>query len=190
MNRLWIMAIAATGLAACGIPDSSSFTAIPDNEIPRAIRQTLPPTSTSTTTTTTTTLPTTTPTTIPGSTTTVGSTTTTTTVPSEQIQIYYVQGNRIRAVTITERSPVTVQRKLLDLTEREGMSSHPTRVATVLPIDATLISGLERGVVTVELGNSVDTILPVDLPLFFAQITLTALAPSRQGQVRFTRRPT
>jgi hypothetical protein len=42
-------------------------------------------------------------------------------------------------------------------------------------------------VVTIELGSAIDAVIPEDQPLFFAQIVLTVLAPSRLGQVVFTR---
>jgi len=118
--------------------------------------------------------------------TTTTASTTTTTLPTEPLQLFYVQGSRVLAVTVTELSPVTVQRKLLDLTERVGMTSPGLRLASVIPQNATLLGTLDRGVIAVELGTSVSTVLPEDQPLFFAQIVLTALAPSRQGQVVFT----
>jgi len=71
------------------------------------------------------------------------------------------------------------------------MTSGPVRLATVLPEDANtslFTSGAVRGVVTVELGSAVDNVDPRDLSLFFAQIVLTTLAPSRLGQVVFTQR--
>lgn len=180
------MAAAALTLAGCGLPNSGDFEAIPENEIPKAIRDTLPPTTTTTTTTT----PTTVATTIIGPTTTVRqTTTTTTTVPTEPVQLFYVQGSKIRAITFDEKViPVTVKRKLLDLTERVGMISPEARLATVLPLDAALESSEDRGAITVELGTTIDSIVPEDQPLFFAQIVLTILAPTQLGQVTFTQR--
>jgi hypothetical protein len=102
------------------------------------------------------------------------------------LQIFYVQGSRVMAVSVLEPTPVTPQRKMFDLAERIGMVSGSQRLASAIPADASLFATQERGVVTVELGSSVESLLAVDQPLFFAQIVLTALAPSRLGQVVFT----
>lgn len=164
---------AATALVACGISDSSSFTPVPDQEFPAALRETIPPTTTTTTT-------------LPGTTTTVRSVTTSS-VPTEVIQVFFIQGSRVKAVSLSETAPASTQRKLLDLIERVGMISPNLRLATVIADDALLLSRQERGVVTIELGDSIDSVVPEDQPLFFAQIVLTVLAPSRLGQVVFTR---
>ena len=167
-------------LVACTVTDSRDFKEIPNNEFPAGLRETIPPTSTTTTTSTT----------VPGPTSTEV-TTTTIAAPTEVIQLFYVQGTRIRAVSIEETKPeapeqsVDPQRKLFDLVQRKGMLSDEVRLATVLSIGAVLIGDLRRGNITVDLGSSVDAVLPEDLPLFFAQIALTVLAPSRQGQVYF-----
>ena len=160
-------------LVACGVPDSGRFEALPANEVPAALRGTLPTSTTSSTT-------------VPPTTSAPRFTTTTTTVPSESIQIFYVQGNRVEAVSVLEPTPVSPQRKMFDLAERIGMVSVSQRLASAIPADAALFATLGRGVVTVELGSSPASLLAEDQPLFFAQIVLTALAPSRQGQVIFT----
>ena len=170
-----VVVLAVAALAACGVTDTGEFREIPANEFPGGLRVTIPPT---TTTTTTTTAP-------PGPTTTEP-TVTLPPAPTEIIQIFYVQGIRVRAVSIEERSPVLVQRKLFELTERRGMMSSELRLATVLPAGAILNGDIKRGVTSVELGSTLDSVLPEDLPLFFAQIVLTVLPPSRQGQVVFT----
>jgi hypothetical protein len=163
-------------MVACTVTDSRTFKEIPPNEMPAALSETIPPTTTTTTTTTT----------LPGPTTTEV-TTTTLMLPYEEIQLFYVQGTLIRAVSVREVSPVSPQRKLFDLVQRQGMISDGLRLATVLDRSAVLTAQLGGdGVTTIELGTSVDSVLPADLPLFFAQIVLTALAPSRQGQVLFT----
>lgn len=163
-------------LSACTVTDSRTFKEIPEDQLPSALHDTLLPTTTTTTTTTT----------IPGPTTTEV-TTTTIAVPTEVIQLFYVQGVRVRAISVREGSPVLPQRKLFDLVQRMGMISDNLRLATVLGRAAVITAELGGdGVITIELGTSVDSVLPADLPLFFAQIVLTALAPSRQGQVLFT----
>lgn len=169
------VALTAVVLAACGVTDTGEFREIPANEFPAGLRVTIPPT---TTTTTTTTAP-------PGPTTTEP-TTTLPSSPTQIIQVFYVQGIRVRAISIEERIPVLQQRKLFDLTERRGMVSPDLRLATVLAPGAILNGTLDRGVTFVELGSTLDSVLPEDLPLFFAQIVLTVLSPSRQGQVVFT----
>ena len=73
----------------------------------------------------------------------------------------------------------------VDLVQRQAMLSGEARLASVLSVGAVLTAELKRGNIIVDLGSSVDSVLPEDLPLFFAQITLTVLAPSRQGQVFF-----
>jgi len=169
------VALTTVVLAACGVTDTGEFREIPANEFPAGLRVTIPPTTTTTTTTTT-----------PPGPTTTEPTVTLPSAPTEIIQVFYVQGIRVRAVSIEERTPVLVQRKLFDLTERRGMVSSDLRLATVLPAGAILNGNLKRGVTSVELGATLDSVLPEDLPLFFAQIVLTVLAPSRQGQVVFT----
>ena len=159
-------------MASCSISDSSSFSPVPDEEFPAALRETIPPTTTTTT--------------IPETTTTIGSVTTSS-VPTEVIQVFFIQGSRVKAVSLSETSPVSTQRKLLDLVERVGMISPNLRLATVINENALLLSKQERGVVTIELGSAIDAVIPEDQPLFFAQIVLTVLAPSRLGQVVFTR---
>lgn len=174
--RLRPLVLIALLLSACTVTDSRTFKEIPENELPSALHDTLPPTTTTTTTTTT----------LPGPTTTEV-TTTTLVVPTEDIQLFYVQGVRVRAVSVREPSPVLPQRKFSDLVQRKGMISDSLRLATVLSREAVISALLGGdGVISIELGTSVDSVLPADLPLFFAQIVLTALAPSRQGQVQFT----
>lgn len=158
---------------ACGISDSSSFVPVPDEDFPAALRETIPPTTTTTTT-------------LPGTTTTIRSVTTSS-VPTEVIQVFFIQGSRVKAVSLSETAPASPQRKLLDLVERVGMITSNLRLATVITEDALLLSRQERGVVTIELGNAIDSVVPEDQPLFFAQVVLTVLAPSRLGQVVFTR---
>jgi hypothetical protein len=190
------LVVAFVALAACGVPDSGDFAAIPENEFPRVIRETRPPTTASTTTsTTTTTVPATTVPVVtrPGpTTTTVRRTTTsaapTTTIPTEIVHLFYVQGSGVVAVSVEEKSPVTLNRKLLDLVERVNISQDGRRLGSAIPVDVTLVASQDRGVVTIELGSAPDLVLPEDQPLFFAQIVLTMLAPSQLGQVVFTQR--
>ena len=134
-----VVVLAVAALAACGVTDTGEFREIPANEFPGGLRVTIPPT---TTTTTTTTAP-------PGPTTTEPTVTLPPT-PTEIIQVFYVQGIRVRAVSVEERTPVLVQRKLFDLTERRGMVSSDLRLATVLPAGAILNGNLKRGVTSVE----------------------------------------
>ena len=92
--------------------------------------------------------------------------------PVEIIQLFYVQGTRIRAVSITETKPIgpneTVgpQRKLFDLVQRQAMLSGEARLASVLSVGAVLTAELKRGNIIVDLGSSVDSVLPEDLPLW------------------------
>lgn len=174
-RRAAVSALAIVVLAAaCTVTDSRTFKEIPAAEFPVGIRVTTPPPTTTTTTTTTTTIP--------------GPTTTSTTIPvaRDVFQVFYVQGFDIRAVSLEEPRPVSPQRKLLALTRRIGMISPRLRLATVIGENALLLAQLERGVVTIELGRTLQDVLPEDLPLFFAQVVLTVLAPSQQGQVVFT----
>ena len=161
--------------AGCTVTDSRTFKEIPAAEFPAGLRVTSPPTTTTTTTTTT----------VPGPTST---STTTTTIPvaRDVFQVFYVQGFDIRAVSLEEPRPVSPQRKLLALTRRIGMISPRLRLATVIGESALLLAPLERGVISIELGRTLQDVLPEDLPLFFAQVVLTVLAPSQQGQVVFT----
>jgi hypothetical protein len=162
-------------LTACSVADPGNFKEIPQNEFPAGLRVTLPPTTTTTTTTTT----------IPGPTTTEV-TTTLPAVPTEVIQVFYIQGLWARAVSLVESTPVTPQQRLNDLASRVGMISESLRLASVLPLGTDLVATSTRGVVTVELGSALESVLPEDLPLFFAQVVLTVLAPGRLGQVVFT----
>jgi len=175
MKRVLAITVALVAITACSVMDSGQFKQIPDNEFPAGLRVTIPPTTTTTTV----------PITEPGPTTTEP-TSTQPSAPIEVVQVFYVQGTGVRAVSIEERVPVLVQRKLFNLTGRQGMVSNQLRLATVLQIGAILAGFLDRGVTHIELGSTLENVLPEDLPLFFAQIVLTALAPSRQGQVVFT----
>lgn len=175
LRHVRIPALALVVLAAgCTVTDSRTFKEIPPAEFPVGIRVTTPPPTTTTTTTTTTTVP--------------GPTTTSTTIPvaRDVFQVFYVQGFDIRAVSLEEPRPVGPQRKLLALTRRIGMISSRLRLATVIGESALLLAQLERGVIRIELGRTLQDVLPEDLPLFFAQVVLTVLAPSQQGQVVFT----
>lgn len=175
MKRVLAITVALVAITACSVMDSGQFKQIPDNEFPAGLRVTIPPTTTTTTV----------PITEPGPTTTEP-TSTQPSAPIEVVQVFYVQGTGVRAVSIEERVPVLVQRKLFNLTGRQGMVSNQLRLATVLQVGAILAGFLDRGVTHIELGSTLENVLPEDLPLFFAQIVLTALAPSRQGQVVFT----
>ena len=114
-------------------------------EVPAALRETIPPTTSTTTTSTT----------IAGPTTTAAPTTTVL-EPVEIIQLFYVQGTRIRAVSITETKPIgpneTVgpQRKLFDLVQRQAMLSGEARLASVLSVGAVLTAELKRGNIIVD----------------------------------------
>lgn len=175
MKRVAVVLAGLVAITACSVMGSGEFKQIPDNEFPAGLRVTLPPTTTTTTT----------PVTEPVTTTTQPKTTQPST-PIEVVQVFYVQGNGVRAVSIEERVPVLTQRKLFNLTDRRGMVSSQLRLATVLERGAILAGTLDRGVSIIELGSTLENVLPEDLPLFFAQIVLTVLAPSRQGQVVFT----
>ena len=174
MKRVALLLIPLIAVTACSVMDSGEFKQIPDNEFPAGLRVTLPPTTTTTT-----------PVTEPAPTTTQPRVTQPST-PIEVVQVFYVQGTGVRAVSIEERVPVLTQRKLFNLTDRRGMVSIQLRLATVLDRTAILAGVLDRGVSIIELGSTLENVLPEDLPLFFAQIVLTVLAPSRQGQVVFT----
>ena len=162
-------------LAACTVTDSRTFKEIPEAEFPAGLRITTPATTTTTTTTTT----------VPGPTTTAPATTVAP-IAREIFQLFYVQGLSVRAVSVEEPRPVSLQRKLLDLTRRIAMISPSLRLATVIGADALLLAEQNRGVVSIELGRTLDGVLAEDLPLFFAQVVLTVLAPSQLGQVIFT----
>jgi hypothetical protein len=172
MNRRpWLVLSLVLTVAACGVPDSGAFRPLPANDYPRALRVTIPPSVATTTTTIATTLQT--PTSVAQ-------------VATEPIQLFYVQGDQVEAVSILEATPVSPATKLADLEQRNSMLAGGAHLATVLPADAAMTTKLERGVVTVELGSAIDTVLNQDQPLFFAQVVLTVLAPSEQGQVLFT----
>ena len=176
MKRVLAITAALVAVTACSVMDSGAFKEIPDNEFPAGLRVTLPPTTTSSTV----------PVTEPGPTTTEP-TSTQPSAPLEVVQVFYVQGTGVRAVSVEERVPVLTQRKLFNLTGRRGMVSNQLRLASVLDVGAVLAGTLDgRGVIHIELGSTLENVLPEDLPLFFAQIVLTVLSPSRQGQVLFT----
>lgn len=176
IRRVGVLLLTALSLTvACTVTDSRTFKEIPAADFPVGLRVTTPPPTTTTTPTTT----------IPGPTST---STTTTTIPvaRDVFQVFYVQGFDIRAVSLEEARPVGPQRKLLALTRRLGMVSPTLRLATVIGESALLLADLDRGVIIIELGRTLQDVLPEDLPLFFAQVVLTVLAPSQQGQVVFT----
>ena len=123
MKRVLTITAALIAITACSVMDSGQFKQIPDNEFPAGLRVTIPPTTTTTTV----------PVTEPGPTTTEP-TSTQPSAPIEVVQVFFVQGTGVRAVSIEERVPVLVQRKLFNLTGREGMVSSQLRLATILEL--------------------------------------------------------
>ena len=84
-------------LAACGLPDDASYTAIRPDDLPGGLADT------TTTSTTTTTLPPATTTTAPEA------TTTTTTIPTQAVSVFYVVNGRLQPVVRQLPLPVSIQ---------------------------------------------------------------------------------
>jgi spore germination protein GerM len=178
--------VAATGalvLAACGLPNDGTYTAIRPDDLPAGLADT------TTTSTTTTTLPPATTTTAPEA------TTTTTTIPTQAVSVFYVVNGRLQPVVRHLPLPVSIQTVADNLDTGPLPQEQAAGVRSALPPNSLGTVTATGGVATVDLAQSVVTPTPsteqlpvpnVDQPLAFGQIVLTLTSLPGIGQVRFT----
>lgn len=164
--------------AACGVPDSGSFTAIPPDEVPYGLDET-----------TTTLAPTTTrpvATTKPDQTTTTVEPTTTL-APIESVTLYFITG---RTLVPTQRlllSPASPPQVLAALAEGPPTGDEAAGLRTALPPDVEMLVTVERGIATVDLPPTfLEDVPGSEQRLAIAQIVLTLTQRAGVGQVRFT----
>jgi hypothetical protein len=168
--------IAATLVAACGLPDNGDFQPIDKSQDGFGLSE---PSTTSTTLAPTTT--------IDGTSTTVAAATTTTTIAlTEPVDIYFPTGNELTPIALALPANPAFPQVIASMLE-----GPPPELAAgirrILPADADITATKSRGVVTVDLGATLfDSIASPDQPLVFGQIVLTLAGRPGVGQVMFT----
>ncbi len=184
-----VLAMLTLLVVACGVPHSTDFASIDQEDIPERLTAT----STSTTTTTTTTLPSTTTTVVDiGTTTTtiVAETTTTALANLEPVALWYVAGRQVqRYVQLLpgDPTPQYVIEQLINPPENSALGLY-----TSLPRNAVIGTKADvRNVVTVDLPagffNGENFQDPsYDPPLAIQQIVLTLTELRGTSQVTFT----
>jgi spore germination protein GerM len=178
--RVVAVAVAAALLtAACGLPTDESYAPIDSDDMPFALAEATTTSSSSTTT-------------APARSTTSAATTTTlarptTTVATESITLWFVLGNRLKAVPRVLRQPVTPKQAIVELLAGPREADRPTGLRTTL--DPGMVDAVTRagGVATVNLTAAFVAIPGQDQPLAFGQVVSTLTRRPGIGQVRFTR---
>jgi spore germination protein GerM len=184
MRAVAVLVAGALLVAACGLPNDDSYTAIQPDDLPFGISDT------TTTSTTTTTLP-------PATTTTTApeATTTTTTIPSQPVTLYYVLNGRLQPVVRSFPLPVQPQAVLDKLEAGPLEQDLPVGVRSAVPPNSLGAVTVMGGVATVDLapsfvqpttGTEQLPVPNVDQPLAFGEIVLTLTNLPGIGQVRFT----
>lgn len=159
-------------LTACGVPTSSSSRPIDADEIPAQFAATTIPSTTSTSTSTSVVEP-------PPS-------TTTTNLPVEQVDVFFVSGNRVVPVPRLLLSPASAPQVLAALAEGVPEIDEAAGLRSAVPEDLPLEVSVERGVATVELDPSFLLVVSgPDQRLAIAQIVLTLTRRAGIGQVSF-----
>lgn len=170
--RSTAVGLVAISLTACGVPTSSSSRPIDADKIPAQFAATTVPSSTSTSTSTTVVEP-------PPS-------TTTTNLPVEQVDVFFVSGNRVVPVPRLLLSPASAPQVLAALAEGVPEIDEAAGLRSAVPADLPLDVSVERGVATVELDPSFLLVVSgPDQRLAIAQIVLTLTRRSGIGQVSF-----
>jgi hypothetical protein len=165
--------------AGCGVTSDDSFKEFGDDELARELVET---------TTTSTTIAATTTTTEPAETGTV-STIPATIVQTQQVDVYYVIGDKLQSQSVALASQVSPEQVVARLVDGPEPGTASVGLRSVVPNDLVVDFTEERGVLTIDLRGAVlDRMLERDKPLAIAQL---ALSLSRTilgiGQIRFTR---
>ncbi len=161
-------------LAACGVPQDSSFIRIESDKIPFGLAAT----TTTSTTTTSTTSP-------------VVEVTTVTLAPppilTTKVNLYFVANRQLVAVTQELPAPTSVAQVLSILEGGTPAGGISAGLRTAIPAGVLSIAAQSRGVVNLDLpANFFDTMQPQDQRLAIAQYVLTVTELSGVGQVSFS----
>jgi spore germination protein GerM len=157
-----------TLLAGCGLPTDDTYKPISQDDLPFGLADT---TTTSTTSTT-----------VPPATTTTSIPSPTTTVPTEQVKLYFVAGNALRSVAVSDTPPVSPRRSL------ELLHSGPPPdlgLRTSIPAGAIVAVSVAGGRATVDLAAPALEPLGQEQLFEFGQIVLTLTDRPGIGQVEF-----
>jgi hypothetical protein len=172
--------LAAGFLAAgCGVPDDEGFKEFGGDELARELVET--------TTTTTTTLPESTTTTI--ATDSTAAATSTTIVQTQQVDVYFVIGDRLQSQSVALASRVSPEQIVAQLVDGPVPGTASVGLRTVVRNDLVLDVVEERGVLTIDLrGDVLDRMRDRDQPLAIAQLALSlSRAFAGVGQIAFAR---
>lgn len=165
--------VAATLMVACGVPTSSPSRPVDPDAIPEQFTATTIPPTTTTSTTTTTIVP-------PPS-------TTTTVLPVEQVDLFFVSGNRVVPIPRLLLSPASAPQVLAALVEGVPEIDEAAGLRSALPMGLTIDVSVERGVATVDLEPTFLLVVSgAEQRLAIAQIVLTLTRRAGIGQVSFT----
>lgn len=172
--RILAMAVSASALMGCAVPDQGSVQAVDPGRIPYELNAT----STSTTSPTTT-LPTN-----PAD----GSTAAPeTTIPVESVNLFYVAGLQVVPIARLLLSPASAAQVLAALAEGVPPGDPAAGLRTALPADFVAEVVVERGVARVDLPPTFVTDVPgAEQRLAIAQIVLSLTRRAGIGQVVFT----
>jgi spore germination protein GerM len=159
-RRQWVAAaIAASGLAACGIPSSNTATRVPAARVPFGLALPDAPTTTSKP---------------PGST-------------LETVTLYFLRQNRLVAVTRRIRRAPALDDVLLLLSGGASEAEAAAGIRSALTASSDILSGtIVRGTADVAIGPDFTTLSAAEQSLAIAQIVFTATELPGVGQVQFT----
>jgi len=169
--------ILAAAVAGCGIPESSGFEPIDQDDVPFGL---------SDTTTTSTTLA---PTTTIEATSTTAALEPTTTISVEQVELYFVSGTSQLKPALRGglSSPVTLSQVMAALVDGPPEGDAGIGLRSVIPEAADITVTESGGVAEVDLPTGIfDDLSATDQRLLFGQVTLTMTRRPGIGQVRFT----
>ncbi len=170
-----VVAVLAAAPAACGVPETSNFTAIENEDIPYGLGE--PTTTTIATTTTSTTIPVSTS----------SPETTASTLPTEPVTVYFLVGSQLVSIELPLVRPASLPQVMAAL--EQGPPEGPTTPGLRTLLRDEAIEGVteDGGVATVDLApNLFDDLAPSDQRLAIAQIVLTLTRQRGIGQVKFT----
>ena len=174
-RRIGAMTIALVSVPlACGVPGSTSFTAIENEDIPYGLGE--PTTTTIATTTSTSVVSSTAPEPAP-----------TSTVPTEPVTVYFLAGEQLVTIELALVRPASLPQVVAAL--EQGPPTGPSTLGLRSALRADAIAGVTEagGIATVDLVPRLfDDLAPPDQRLAIAQIVLTLTRQRGVGQVRFT----
>lgn len=174
-RRISAIAALAALLTACGVPGTTSFTGIENEDIPYGLGEpttTAPP---STSTTSTTVVSSTAPESAPS------------TVPTEPVTVYFLAGRQLISIELALVRPASLPQVVAALEQGPPGGPSTPGLRSALRDDAIVGVTEEGGVATVDLAPGLfDDLAPPEQRLAIAQIVLTLTRQRGIGQVRFT----